>query len=48
MAKKKKPLTRVQRLRRRDSGFMLFTLALILIPVILMVLRLWIPGRAFS
>lgn len=46
--KKKKALTRVERLRKRDGRLMLAVLVLTLIPVILMLLGVWIPGRAFS
>lgn len=46
--KKKKPLTRLERLRKRDGRLMLAVLTLTIVPVILMLLGVWIPGRAFS
>lgn len=46
--KKKKPLTRVEKARKRMGIMFLIALVTILIPLIMLAIRLGTPGKAFN
>lgn len=46
--KKKKPLTVVEKARKRDVRMIMLIFLTIIIPIILMVLKIGVPGKAFN